>query len=97
MHLPKSEFPIALDNIHRLLKPGGLFYLGIYGGVEREGVYEEDTYEPKRFFSFWTDEALKPKLIQRFEILQFENIDIGNQDGLGFQSLILRKPRQGQS
>lgn len=97
LHLPKSEFPIALDNIHRLLKPGGLFYLGIYGGVEREGVYEEDTYEPKRFFSFWTDEALKPKLIPRFEILQFENIDIGNQDGLGFQSLILRKPRQGQS
>lgn len=97
LHLPKSEFPIAMENIHRILKPAGLFYLGLYGGEDFEEIYADDTYEPKRFFSFWADAELKLKVAPPFEIIRFENIDIGNKDGLGFQSLILRKPAALQS
>jgi len=91
LHLPKAEFPVGLDNIKRVLKPGGLFYLGLYGGEDSEGIYEEDTYEPKRFFSFWTDEGLKAKISPTFKILRFETIDLGDESKLRFQSLILCK------
>src|SRR5690349_4729582 len=31
LHLPKAELPIVLQNIRRVLKINGLFFLGIYG------------------------------------------------------------------
>jgi len=59
LHLPKKELPIALQNIRRILKPHGLFFLGVYGGYDFEGIWEEDPYNPKRFFSLYSDENLK--------------------------------------
>ena len=51
LHLSKSEIPSALENVRVVLQPGGLFYLGLYGGFDFEGIWEEDAYTPKRFFS----------------------------------------------
>ena len=50
LHLSKQEFPVALENVHKVLQPGGLFYLGLYGGVDFEGIWENNSYTPKRFF-----------------------------------------------
>jgi SAM-dependent methyltransferase len=91
LHLPKAEFPLALDNIKRVLKPGGLFYLGLYGGMDSEGVYADDTYQPKRFFSFWTNEGLKEAVGRVFFILRFKQVDLGETGDLMFQGLILRR------
>lgn len=90
LHLPKSEFPIALENVCNVLRPAGLFYLGIYGGYDFEGIWDRDSYTPKRFFSLYSDENLKKFLIKYFEIFYFKNIQLGevNKD---FQSVILRK------
>jgi hypothetical protein len=58
LHLPKTEFPGVLRRIDGLLKPGGLVFVGVYGGYESEGIWEKDSYRPQRFFSFFTDEEL---------------------------------------
>lgn len=34
LHLPKSEWPQALAEIGRVMQPNGLFFLGVYGGVD---------------------------------------------------------------
>lgn len=91
LHLPKKELPIVLQNIKRVLKPGGLFFLGIYGGFDFEGIWEKDSYEPKRFFSFHSDGELKQLVIKFFELLSFKQIESRDGD-LHFQSLTLRKP-----
>jgi SAM-dependent methyltransferase len=92
LHLPGRELPAALRGIRTVLEPGGLFYLGVYGGEDFEGVWEDDPYEPKRFFSFRTDERLREVVAGPFEIHSFRRIDLdGRTDGLHFQSLILRK------
>jgi SAM-dependent methyltransferase len=72
LHLPKAEFPMALAEIRRVLRPNGLFFLGLWGGRDSEEVFEEDTYKPKRLFSFWSDETLKKAISTRFNILGFE-------------------------
>jgi len=90
LHLPKNEFPLVLKNVRRVLRSGGLFYLGMYGGMDFEGIWEDDFYTPKRFFSFHTDEGLKDILSDIFEILYFKNIQFG-EDRRPFQSTILRK------
>ena len=91
LHLPKAELPIVLQNIKRVLNPDGLFFLGVYGGFDFEGIWEKDSYEPKRFFSFHSDERLREIVTESFELLSFKQIPSRDGD-LHFQSFTLRKP-----
>jgi cyclopropane fatty-acyl-phospholipid synthase-like methyltransferase len=91
LHLTKAEFPAVLRSIEGLLKMNGMVFIGMYGGRDHEGVWDNDSYEPKRFFSFFTDEGLQQQVTQVFDIISFENIDTEPEDNLDFQSLMLRK------
>jgi SAM-dependent methyltransferase len=91
VHVPKAQLRGALEGISRVIKPGGLFYLGIYGGREFEGVWDEDYFEPKRFFCHHSDEDLCSLVEGYFKLETFRRIPHG-WNGLHFQSLILRKP-----
>lgn len=66
--------------------------MGVFGGVNQEGIWEEDSYTPHRFFSFFTDESLKGVLSKHFDIISFEQIDTGGK--YYFQSVVMRKKRK---
>ncbi|GAA3412680.1 class I SAM-dependent methyltransferase [Paenibacillus hodogayensis] len=91
LHVPKAELRGVLEEIRRVLKPGGLFYMGVYGGPDTEGVWEQDTYEPKRFFAMYTDERLLKAVGGVFTIVYFNTVPLeaGNPY---FQSLVLEAP-----
>jgi SAM-dependent methyltransferase len=92
LHLPKSELPSVLDGIHSMLAPEGLFYLGVNGGLDFEGVWEKDFYRPQRFFSFHTDQAMVRILALHFEVVSFDAIDTKEEDNeLHFQAVVLRQ------
>ncbi len=91
LHLKKTEFPALLNRIDLLIKPGGLTYIGIYGGYDHEGIYEEDFYTPKRFFSFFTDTQLEIEISRIFDIISFEKIIVEHGNSLHFQSVMLKK------
>lgn len=97
LHLTKAEFPAVLRNIDRLLKTDGVVFIGMYGGLEHEGVWENDSYDPKRFFSFFTDEHLKQEVTKVFDIISSESIHPNPEDNLDFQWLLLRKKIPGES
>ncbi len=86
-----QEFPVALENVHRVLQPGGLFNLGMYGGVDFEGVRECDHYIPKRFFLFHISERLSKTLPVSLRLFITMKIFSGDEE-MNFQSTILRKP-----
>ena len=91
LHIPKADFRTVLGNVKKVLKPAGLFYLGVYGSDEEfEGVWEQDAYNPKRFFSFHTDEAIQKTTSEVFELLYFKHIPVEG-GRTHFQSLILEK------
>ncbi len=91
LHLTKTEFPWVLLQVDRLLRADGVFFIGMYGGRDYEGVWENDSYDPKRFFSFFTDEHLTQEVAKVFNIISFESFLIEPEDTIYFQSLILRK------
>lgn len=93
LHVPKTDLAAVLSAIHRVLKPSGLFFLGVYGGFESEGIWEDDHHTPKRFFAFYTDDQLLKIISALFLLEDFKRIEL---PGLGhpdmiFQRLIVRK------
>ncbi|MUK88900.1 methyltransferase domain-containing protein [Ornithinibacillus sp. L9] len=92
LHVPKSHIREVLAEIRRVLKPSALFYLGLYGGMNWEGVWPNDSYEPKRFFSFFEEESIKELLADFLEVEYFNVLPASVVGGsLSFQSIILRK------
>jgi hypothetical protein len=73
---------------YQVLRPGGLFFLGVYGGDLFEGDALEDGHVPPRFFSFRTDEQTLAFTSNCFDVLDFHVL--GSQDR-HFESLALRK------
>jgi SAM-dependent methyltransferase len=90
IHVPRKELPEVLRGIRDVLKPKGLFYMGVYGGTDFEGMWEDDYYRPKRFFSFYPDRQIQEIVARLFQILYFRGINVGEGKD-HFQSMILRK------
>lgn len=91
LHIPKNDLPIVLKNIQNVLKPNGLFYMGVYGSEnDTEHIWENDPYTPKRFFAFYSDEHLQEITGQYFKQISFKRITVEGSEH-HFQRLILRK------
>lgn len=87
LHVPNSDLQGALAAIRRTLKPGALFYLGVYGGQDPfEGILESDWHVPPRFFSFRTDEQLIAEVQVFFLVEDFHVVE----EDRHFQALTLR-------
>jgi SAM-dependent methyltransferase len=91
LHVPKDNLTGVLGHIQKLLKPQGLFYLGVYGGRDSEGIWEKDEYEPKRYFSFYTDKQIHKIVSKYYKVEYFQAIKLGDNHDLHFQSFILRR------
>lgn len=91
LHVPKAELGRVLAEVRRVLVPGGLCYWGQYGGLEFEGVWDADRYEPKRFFSFFTAERIQAAAAEHFAVVEANIVALdGHIDE--YQGLVLRRP-----
>ena len=90
LHIPKANINGVWQEIRRVMKPGAIFFLGVYGGPDSEGVWEEDWNQPHRFFSFFTDDEIHSRIQQVFRLLSFDPIDISRPTH-HFQALTLQK------
>lgn len=88
LHVPNADLPSVLEAIRGIVRPGGLFFLGVYGGAGTEGISEQDNYVPQRFFSWRTDEQIQEFAAASFEIVDFHTRVVGKHS---FQSLTLRR------
>ncbi|ATO13180.1 SAM-dependent methyltransferase [Micromonospora sp. WMMA2032] len=92
LHVPNHDLPTVLAAIRAVLRPGGLLFVGVYGGGEStEGPIDDDQHVPPRFFSWRTDDQLLGfAAAARFDVVDFHPVDTGR--GYRFQSLTLRRP-----
>jgi SAM-dependent methyltransferase len=90
LHVPTRELPAVLRKLRDLLRSGGLFFLGVYGGAEEEGLHEDDQHDPPRFFAHHTDEFMQLAIAPFFDLVSFKTIPF---DGKiwHFQSMVLRR------
>lgn len=90
LHVPGAALPAVLEKIRSLLRPAGLFFLGVYGGFEKEGINENDYHDPPRFFSHHTDEFMQEVTTPYFDLLSFKVIAWPERT-MHFQSMRLRR------
>ena len=91
LHVPKASLRLVLEQIEQVLKPGGLLYMGLYGGYASEGIWEEDNYKPQRFFAFYEDAHIQRLVSEVFDIEHFAIVPMGDGMKLHYQSIIARK------
>ena len=89
LHIPKKDIGHIFSLIATRLNGNGLMYLGLWGGENFEGILEQDTYEPKRFFSFWETEKLLEIVQQSFRLEYYRRLN--PREGAIFNSIIARK------
>ena len=89
LHIPKKDIGHIFSLISTRLNGNGLMYLGLWGGENFEGILEPDTYEPKRFFSFWEPETLLEVVQQSFRLEYYRRLT--PREGAIFSSIIARK------
>ena len=93
-HIPTADLPGVIDGVADILSPGGLWYLGVWGGRDEEGMYEDDFYQPARFLAVRSDTSMREAVADRFSIEWFETFvpeTDKEDDGLHMQSMLLRK------
>jgi SAM-dependent methyltransferase len=91
MHIPDADLPSVLGEIRRVLTPAGYFWAGTWGGTDSEGIWQDDRYEPKRFYSIRSDDRMRAFYETHFEVLAFELLDPRPDLEWHYQSALLRK------
>jgi len=90
VHIPRRDLGHILQMIANRLAPGGLLYLGLWGGDGFEGIWEEDRYEPKRFFSFQSPTTILGHVQRTFALEYYRRIRPSGP--ATYNSIIARKP-----
>jgi ubiquinone/menaquinone biosynthesis C-methylase UbiE len=86
LHIPKSEVGIALSEISRVLKPEGVFGLGLIEG-NQELYRESSGMNQPRWFSFYMKEEIESLLKDfGFTVEYFETFKPGSKNYLNFIS-----------
>jgi SAM-dependent methyltransferase len=90
LHVPRGDLQRVLLALSEVISPGGLSYLGQYGGTDREGPNPYDHYEPKRFFSFLSEATFRRAAAEVFDVLDYKRIEMEDWESF-YQALILRR------
>jgi len=72
MHIPNSDIDSALGEVRRVLRPGGLAVIGVWGGSDVEEPRLEDPYRPARLFSRRSDERWRHLLTTIGRVVTYE-------------------------
>jgi SAM-dependent methyltransferase len=75
LHVPTRDLREVLEGLRDVLVDGGVFWMGAWGGIAREGIYEQDAYRPPRFFALRTDDELLAQVEEVFIIEDFTKVE----------------------
>ena len=65
LHAPKQHFPLIIDEIYRILKPGGIFYIGMFTGFY-DGILPS---YGNRYVALYQKDELLDVFGERFAVL----------------------------
>jgi SAM-dependent methyltransferase len=91
VHVPDADLPRVLDELSRVLAPGGLVHVGLWEGPNSEGPNADDSEGMQRFYALRSEERVEELFGERFSIESFTSFVPPDHD-MRYQQLLLRKP-----
>ena len=76
LHVPPAELSSVFTEIARVLRPGALFMIVVWGGVTEDGPVDSEWLDPPRYFSSYSDEDLLALDTPGFGRTSFDTLDI---------------------
>ncbi|MEK7632858.1 MAG: class I SAM-dependent methyltransferase [Patescibacteria group bacterium] len=84
LHMPKFRIDVAMNEIRRVLKDGGVFAIGMREG-DFDGYRPSSEIDAPRWFSFYSKTELEEILVRNgFEIVHFAEYTPGTKNYLNF-------------
>ncbi|NND75345.1 MAG: class I SAM-dependent methyltransferase [Ilumatobacter sp.] len=77
LHVPDDRFDDAVGAVTGLLRPGSPLAIGLWGGLDQELVWDDDHYDPPRFFSVRAHDRIQAMLGRHGVVESFESWDTG--------------------
>ena len=75
LHVPSDDLESVLVGIRDVLAHDGVFCMGTWGGISREGIYENDSYRPRRLFALRADDDVRERVGKIFEVEEFITLE----------------------
>lgn len=94
MHAPDAELAKAIAEMDRVMVPGGIAMVGLWGGDGSAGLVEDDLHEPPRYFLWRTDDQVRSAFGEAFAIDSLAIIPDAGDSSVDehYQLLTMRKP-----
>lgn len=89
MHVPDGHIDDALDELVRVVRPGGTIGIGTWGGLGVETVADDDQFDPPRFFALRHHDRMRERYEARGTIGHDETLGPGS-DGWEYLFVIFR-------
>lgn len=92
LHVPNDDIDQILAELIRVLEPGAPLAIGLWGGIDEEGVLDDDWADPPRFFSMRTDSHLR-EILERSLVIEASETALHSDDGsTHYQWCVVRAP-----
>lgn len=91
MHLPGDQFAVAIEEIRRVIRPGGLVEIGVWG----HSTDREWTKPDGRYFKHRSDDSLRSELARLGEVTSFATWDWYDDGGHYQWARVRSMPRPG--
>lgn len=78
IHIPKKRIYNTLARIREILKPSGLFFVGMIGGDSETLYQSKDKPDKKRFFALYQDDEFRKVLSDYFTIIASKDFSTPN-------------------
>lgn len=88
LHVPDADLHDVLTEVRRVLRPGALMGVGLWGGLDFEGAWVDDE-PPQRFYALRDHDRAQAMFAEVFTVVEFDAAPVEGHDDAEYQWMVV--------